>query len=310
MQFCGKLGNKVSILHIDTCPLCGGQTFDKRFSCADYYATGEVFAVCACVNCGFMFTQDAPSEAFIGRYYESPDYVSHSDTHEGLMNKAYHAVRSLMLRRKARLVRRYSPFGRRLLDIGTGTGYFPALMAQEGWAVSAIEKNEQARKFAQTHFGLNVSAPETFWTLPEKSYDVITLWHVLEHLQHLDETWSMFHRLLDDRGVLIVAVPNPSSYDARHYKEMWGAYDVPRHLWHFTPEVLGRWAVKHGFEVKDKLPMPFDAFYVSMLSEKYRKASVPFVRGFYTGIKAWFSAIGKVGESSSVIYILCKQKQV
>lgn len=291
-------------LHIDTCPLCGKSHFEKVMTCTDHYATNEPFDICRCVACGFLFTQDAPDESEIGRYYESPDYISHTDTRRGLANRLYHYVRQYMLRRKARLIKRCCGLSRgRLLDIGTGTGYFPHFMQERGWRVSAIEKSPQARAFAHEHFGLEADAPEALDTYEAKSFDVVTLWHVMEHLQHLNETWERLYSILDDRGILVIAVPNPTSSDARHYKEMWAAYDVPRHLWHFTPAVMQQFGAKHGFILTERHPMPFDAFYVSMLSEKYRKSGVPFLKGMAEGAEAGLASLMKKERSSSMIYV-------
>ena len=296
-------------LSINACPLCGGTHLKRVMTCTDFYASGEQFDVMSCEDCGFTFTQDVPVEAEIGRYYETPDYISHSDTKKGAMNAIYHQVRKYMLGKKARLVAKESHRKRgRLLDIGTGTGYFAATMEQRGWKVEAIEKNAQARVFAKEHFGLEVKGEEALQEFEPGSFDVITLWHVMEHLEHLDETWECLRELLSDRGVLIVAVPNCSSYDAGKYGEYWAAYDVPRHLWHFTPVTIQQLASKHGFIMAARHPMPFDAFYVSMLSEKHRGSSFPFVKGMCTGTVAWFSALGKKERSSSMIYVFRKKR--
>ena len=296
-------------LSINACPLCGGTHLKRVMTCTDFYASGEQFDVMSCEDCGFTFTQDVPVEAEIGRYYETSDYISHSDTKKGAMNAVYHQVRKYMLGKKARLVAKESHRKRgRLLDIGTGTGYFAATMEQRGWKVEAIEKNAQARVFAKEHFGLEVKGEEALQEFESGSFDVITLWHVMEHLEHLDETWECLRELLSDRGVLIVAVPNCSSYDAGKYGEYWAAYDVPRHLWHFTPVTIQQLASKHGFIMAARHPMPFDAFYVSMLSEKHRGSSFPFVKGMCTGAVAWLSALGKKERSSSMIYVFRKKR--
>ena len=277
-------------------------------TCVDHYATGESFDLYRCEDCGFLLTQDPPVEAEIGRYYESPDYISHTDTHKGLMNQVYHWVRKYMLGRKARLVRQQSGLGQgKLLDIGTGTGYFSHTMKERGWEVSAIEKSAQARAFAKEHFQLQVDAPEALATYSEKNFDVVTLWHVMEHLEHLNETWEILSRILKDNGTLIVAVPNPTSFDAKKYKEMWAAYDVPRHLWHFSPSVMQQLGLKHGFVLEERLPMPFDAFYVSMLTEKYKKHGLSFLRGIWTGLQAYMASMVKRDQSSSIIYIFRKK---
>ena len=294
----------MNVLEINKCPLCGKELFEEVMVCKDHYATGESFCICRCKTCGFLFTQSAPAETEIGRYYESPDYISHSDTRSGLINRIYHQVRQYMLARKAHLIKRYSGLNQgHLLDIGTGTGYFSHFMKGKGWEVTATEKSSQARSFAKEHFGLKVDSPETLGSYKEKTFDVITLWHVMEHLEHLNETWETLGRLLNDRGILIVAVPNPDSFDAQKYKEMWAAYDVPRHLWHFTPSVMQQFGIKHGFILAERRPMPFDAFYVSMLTEKYQRHSFPFIKGLLTGCRAWFTSLVRKDRSSSMIYV-------
>lgn len=295
-------------LKIDTCPLCGGQQLEHALTCTDYYASGETFEVVRCAHCGFLMTQNAPVEAEIGRYYETPDYISHSDTRKGLMNSLYHVVRRVMLGRKAARVNRAARLKKgALLDYGTGTGYFADAMARRGWTVSAVEKNAAARAFAKEHFGLEVLPETGLKDFADASMDVVTLWHVMEHLEDLNGMWDVFYRLLKKQGVLIVAVPNPDSYDARKYGNEWAAYDVPRHLWHFRPSVMQRFGVKHGFILEGRFPMPMDAFYVSMLSEKYKGSRLPFVKGLWTGLLAWFSALGKKERSSSMIYVFRKK---
>ena len=295
---------------LKSCPLCGSAQLERTLTCVDHTASGEAFHLYRCRDCGFLFTQDFPAEAEIGRYYETPDYISHSDTRHGVVNTVYHWVRAYMLGRKARLVMREAHrMTGRLLDIGTGTGYFAHAMAGRGWQVRAVEKNAGARAFAKEHFGLDVLTDHVLPTLTDGGFDVITLWHVLEHLEHLDETWEQLRRLLDAKGVLIVAVPNCSSFDARKYGPHWAAYDVPRHLWHFTPDTIQRFGAKHGFILAGRHPMPFDAFYVSMLTERYMHHRLPFLRGLLTGVLAWFSALAKKERSSSMIYVFRKKKE-
>ena len=297
-------------LTIKVCPVCGSAHVERAMTCIDHYASSEAFYLCRCQDCDFLFTQDFPVEAGIGKYYETPDYISHSDTKKGLMNKAYHWVRGYMLGRKARLVAREAHRKEgRLLDIGTGTGYFADTMKRRGWQVEAVEKNAQARAFAKEHFGLDVKPDTALQDFAPGSFDVITLWHVMEHLEHLNETWDTLNSLLTEKGVLIIAVPNCSSYDAKKYGAHWAAYDVPRHLWHFTPGTIQRLGAKHEFILAARHPMPFDAFYVSMLSEKYMGHSMSFFRGILSGTLAWFSALASKERSSSMIYVFRKKQK-
>lgn len=296
----------MNILHRELCPLCGSTRLKQIANCTDHYATGETFPLCECEQCGFRFTQDAPAEEEMGRYYESADYISHSDTNEGLMNKVYHHVRSFMLERKAKLVERAS--GRQrgdLLDIGAGTGYFAHTMEEHGWNVTAAEQNETARNYARHKFGLDMITPADMLQIEGQSFDVVTLWHVMEHVEHLSEEWDFIARVLRKNGRLIMATPNCASADARIYGSDWAAYDVPRHLWHFSPESMRQSAEAHGFRVIGVHPMPFDTYYVSMLSEKYRgHARSYFIRGMMNGLRANLSAMGNAERSSSIIYIL------
>lgn len=296
-------------LTINACPLCEGTHIKRVMTCKDHYASGEEFDLFCCEDCGFQFTQGFPVEAEIGKYYETPDYISHSDTNKGLMNKLYHLVRKRMLNQKSRLVSHFT--GRKsgkILDIGTGTGYFAHTMQQKGWKVDAIEKNASARTFAKEHFNLEVKDDSGLKEFEAGKFDAITLWHVMEHLEQLDDTWDRLYELLSDKGILVVAVPNCSSYDAEKYKEYWAAYDVPRHLWHFTPGTMQQFGMKHNFILLAQQPMPFDAFYVSILSEKYKGSSLPFIKGMWAGMMAWFSSLGKKSRSSSVIYVFRKKK--
>ena len=291
-------------IFLHTCPLCGSDALESAMECKDYYASGETYVLEKCSKCGFLFTQNVPDETEIGRYYETPAYISHSDTRKGLTNSLYHIVRKYMLKRKRLLVEKIS--GRtngNLLDYGTGTGYFAQTMKEAGWHVTAIEKSEQARKTALDNFGLQVDSEQTFSQLQSGTFHVITLWHVLEHLQNLNEMWEQLRRQLTSDGHLVVAVPNCQSSDAGYYGNMWAAYDVPRHLWHFSPETMRQFAEKHGFRLIRTLPMPFDAFYVSILSEKYRQTALPFIKGMCSGLRAWLRACRQPDKSSSLIYV-------
>lgn len=294
-------------IDLTECPVCGGSAFTDYTECQDHYATGEQYKIGSCRQCGFRFTRNFPDETEIGRYYETADYVSHSDTRKGLMNKIYHLVRSLMLQRKGKLTCEASGMEKgSLLDIGCGTGYYLHTMQQLGWKVQGVEKNQGAAQAARSHFNLSVRSD--LQEVEKTSFDVITLWHVLEHLQNLSSVFATLRSLLKEEGTLIIALPNSDSYDAKLYGAFWGAYDVPRHLWHFTPDTFARLASKEGFVIEKFAPMPFDAFYVSMLSEKYRGNRFPFLRGVISGTQALFSSLSDPKKSSSIIYLLRKKK--
>jgi len=249
-------------------------------------------------------TGSAPDAENIGRYYQSEAYVSHSNTRHGLVNQLYHAVRQFMLGRKYRLITRYSGLtSGAILDIGAGTGYFLKMMKEKGWETTGVEVSEQAREFAAAQLGIVLLPEAQGWLLPEASYDVITLWHVLEHLPNPNAYLEAFKRQIKPGGALIIALPNPASFDAGYYRDFWAAWDVPRHLWHFRPENIIRMAENHGFQLLGIRRLPFDAFYVSMLSEKYRKSRFPVLRGMAIGSVSWLVSLFYKRKCSSLVYI-------
>lgn len=297
------------IITLTNCPVCGSADIEKVFDTADYFSSGEVFPVWGCRNCGFRFTNHFPSEDLIGTYYDSPDYISHSDSRRGLINKLYHLGRHYMLSQKVNLVSHYLNGQKgKLLDIGCGTGYFLHVAQKRGFTVAGIEKNEQARAHAITCFGLDVKDEKSFFDMPERSCSIVTLWHVLEHLEKLNESLEKINNILTPDGTLVIALPNCHSYDAEFYKERWAAYDVPRHLWHFSPGTVEKLLSKYQLKIVKKVRMPLDAFYISLLSEKYR-GSNPFTqygRAFRVGVTGFLRSLRNPGQSSSLIYIAKK----
>lgn len=293
--------------NVQHCPVCNKNEFSSFLTCTDYFVTCEDFKIKQCTGCGFKITENIEDEENIGRYYESENYISHSNTTKGIVNAVYHQVRKYMLGRKRRLVEKSAALQKgHILDVGTGTGFFLNEMKEYGWQVTGIEKSEEARKFAKTEFDLNNLPTEELFKLKDKSYDVISLWHVLEHIHKLNENMDVFSGLLKDDGKLVIAVPNHNSYDAKHYKEFWAAYDVPRHIWHFAPSQMKQLGIKHGFKLTSLHTMPFDSFYVSMLSEKYKKSSLGLFKGIFYGKLSWLGSLLNKTKCSSVIYVFEK----
>jgi SAM-dependent methyltransferase len=295
--------NIMKITHA-RCPLCKSLNTGEYLKAKDHLLTGEEFPLHICYACGFIYTQDTPPADEIGRYYKSQDYISHSNTRKGLMNRVYHISRTFMLKKKHCMVKKVAK-GKRLLDIGTGTGYFPGFMKKKGFQVTGVEVDPDARDFAENEFGIKVHSPEDFLAgkVPGK-FDVITLWHVLEHLDNFDLYIESMLKHLEPGGTLVIALPNCSSYDARHYRETWAGYDVPRHLWHFTPLTVRFLAGNHGLELKKMKRLPLDPFYNAMLSEKYRGNKLFMFSGMVLGMIAYVESLFNIEKSSSVVYFL------
>jgi SAM-dependent methyltransferase len=287
------------------CPCCGSGSWTNAGQVKDWSISGEWFDLKECPDCHLKMTFPQPGEMELGRYYASDTYISHSDTKSGFINRLYHAARKYMLKKKLRWVRQASTLEKgSLLDVGAGTGHFAHFMKESGWQVTALEPDSTARKVALDKLGLVVRPLEDLASQPIQSFDVITLWHVLEHVRDLDGYMSCFHSLLKSGGVLIIAVPNHMSKDAKKYGAKWAAYDVPRHLWHFSPLAMEKLMTKHKFSLTEKMAMPLDAFYVSMLSEKYNGNNTfgP-VAGFMSGLNTMLAELKSVEEASSVIYV-------
>lgn len=297
------------MIRYSVCPVCDSPEIALHLTCRDHFLTGEEFHLFRCAACELIFTQNHPGEPEITRYYGSEEYVSHSDTSKGLINKLYKAARELMLKSKKRTVRKKTGLGiGNLLDIGCGTGYFANEMKEAGWNVKGIEPDERARSFASSKFGLEVLHPEMISSLRQKSFDCITLWHVLEHFQDPSGYLKQISELLKPGGLCIAALPNCSSYDAAHYKSFWAAYDVPRHIWHFKPSAFEFLIKKSGFSCEGIKSMPLDAFYISIISEKYKKSTLPFLKGIIYGKLFLLKSIFKIKGSSSLIYFLRKHE--
>ena len=295
------------VLHYHRCPICGGKELYSVLLASDHTVSGESFPVWGCETCTGRFTQNVPVETRIGAYYQSESYISHSDTRRGLVNTLYHWVRSYTLTQKRTLIERLT--GKRtgaLLDYGCGTGAFLHEMATRGWAVHGLEPSPDAREFARNQYGLEVKSSDALKSFAPSSMDVITLWHVLEHVHQLHETVETLAALLKPEGVLLVAVPNFTSPDAAHYQEYWAAYDVPRHLYHFSPEAMSQLMVAHRLHVKQLHAMPFDSFYVSMLSEKYRRGSMNLFSAFRRGFSSWWISLRQQQKGSSILYEIRK----
>ena len=291
------------------CPVCESTNINEFIKSNDFSTSHEDYTIYKCNDCSFAFTQDVPDEDSIGVYYKSEDYVSHSDTKKGLFFKLYHTVRNYMLKSKQKTVEKISAKkSGNLLDIGTGTGYFINQMKTGGWSVTGIEQDADARNFGKSHFGLDVFDKDKLFEFNENTFDVITMWHVLEHIHRYDEYLTQIKKILKPDGKLIIAVPNYTSKDAKHYKEYWAAYDLPIHLWHFSPQSIKILLDKYNFNLIKKKGMPFDSFYVSILSEKYKKSLLGLIKGMFFGGISLMSAWGNVDNYSSIIYMFDNKK--
>lgn len=294
-------------IHYTECPVCDSTAFSIVGKAKDYTVSNETFAIAACADCSLRFTQDVPDAESIGPYYKSEAYISHTDSSKGLINKLYHFVRKRTLKGKRKMILRETGISKgRLLDIGSGTGAFANEMKQAGWEVTGLEPDADARTVAKTLYGIDLETMQNLFSLPSGSFQAITLWHVLEHVHDLNGYMQQMRNLLADTGKLFIAVPNYTSADAESYKENWAAWDVPRHLYHFSPQAMQVLVEKHGMKILKHRPMWYDSFYVSMLSSKYKNGKTNLAGAFFTGMRSNMKALGDTKKCSSVIYIIGK----
>ena len=292
-------------IHHTNCPSCSNTAINKVFDATDHSVTGDVFEIWECKSCSLRFTQDAPDTVSIARYYQSDNYISHSNTSAGIVNRLYHVVRKITIQSKRRIVEKYAATTKGdLLDVGAGTGVFSASMKNAGWQVTALEPDANARRVAMKEYNIELIDSNELFHFSASQFDAITLWHVLEHIHSLKEYLSQLKKVVRANGCIIIAVPNYLSFDQTVYKSKWAAYDVPRHLYHFTPTAMKTLLAKHGMRVTDVLPMWFDSFYVSLLSEKYKNGKGNFVNGFVNGLISNFKAVAEKEKCSSLIYIV------
>ena len=284
--------------------LIGDQEKLRPFlKCQDHAVSRETFELFLDPDKQMLVTMPQPDLNDLPSYYESEDYISHTDSKRNLFEKTYHFIKGIALKKKLHLINSYSNDEKSLLDIGCGTGDFLQVAKTNHWDVFGIEPNEQARSIANKKTNNVVFDIDELSKFEASSFNVITLWHVLEHLPNLEEQISIFKKLLKPDGVLIIAVPNYKSYDARYYKNFWAAFDVPRHLWHFSKTSIKKLVALENLKVEKCLPMIFDAFYVSLLSEKYKTGKMNIFRGFWIGCVSNLKAITSK-EFSSIIYCI------
>lgn len=294
----------INMIELKNCPVCGASSFRDVFKAPYFRGDNEMFQIQECTNCELWVTNPRPSDEDLGSYYDTPDYISHTNAKKGVIDYMYHWVREYSLKKKVALINHLVPDKGQLLDYGAGTGHFLNAAKKQGWQVSGVEPSSDARRVANDKNSLELTDPHEFvWE--KQMFDAITLWHVLEHLPDLRGHLSHFSAALKPGGVLVIAVPNHESDDAQKYGANWAALDVPLHLWHFKKRNIQDLSLQFDLNLEEVKNMPFDSFYVSMLSEKIEKGSANYPKAFSRGLKS--NLKGKSDNNqSSLIYVLRK----
>lgn len=289
---------------INNCPVCNSDNLSNYIVCKDHMLTGENFTITKCDACSFLFTNPRPEKDALSKYYQSDEYVSHSNKSNNLTNALYIIARHYTLTQKIKFINKITD-DKTILDYGCGTGEFLNACKKNGWKIQGFEPDEFARRQASQITKINIiDKIERFQNID--SLSLITLWHVLEHIPELNDTFGILKSKLSKNGKFLIAVPNYESYDAKLYSEYWAAFDVPRHLYHFSQETMKRFLDKHGLKIYSIKPMILDSFYVSLLSEKYKNGKSNFLKSFTNGYKSNSYAKNNNNNYSSLIYIAGK----
>jgi 2-polyprenyl-3-methyl-5-hydroxy-6-metoxy-1,4-benzoquinol methylase len=296
--------NELNKVHYTNCPVCGSAAINPLLTVKDHSVSKEEFVIWQCSYCSLRFTQEAPNEASIGSYYQSSDYISHTNSSKGLINKLYQRVRNYTLHQKANLIIGNTVKQGEILDLGAGIGAFLNTMKEKNWKIAGIEPDAGARQQAKDLFNIELKETNALDQLHENSFDAITLWHVLEHVHQLHSYIERLKTLLKPNGKIFIAVPNYESLDNSIYKLYWAAYDVPRHLYHFTPKAINVLMEKHGLKVISIKPMWFDSFYISLLSSKYKNGKTNWIGAGMNGLRSNIKALFNKNYCSSVIYVI------
>ena len=285
---------------MNICPWCGTPSEKQYLHLKDHFLTQEDFDIFECKQCGLLFTTPRPDSNAIGKYYQSEEYYSHQQNQSGFIPRLYERVKTINLRNKVNLAIGGLPTGR-LLDIGCGVGDFLRQVKTRQWEINGIEPSESARSIAESRLNFRPIDPTAITSLQDASFDVITLWHVLEHVDDLKSETHEILRLLKPGGRLIVALPNYQSFDCQYFKDKWAAWDVPRHLNHFSQKTLQNIFISLGFIPMDVKKLVWDAYYISFLSERYAKRNLPLLRGALVGLRSNLKA-RRSGMYSSLVY--------
>ncbi len=289
------------------CPVCNSSNTQFALVAKDFTVSGEEFNISECKQCSFRFTQNAPDELLISNYYNSKNYISHTNSSAGLLNKLYQIVRKSTICQKRKLIEKTTNRKNgNLLEVGSGTGFFVGAMKKAGWNVTGIEPDENTRKLAFELNNVELIESNNFFQLLPNQFDVITLWHVLEHIHSLKNYIQKLKELLKKDGKLVIAVPNHDCFDAKFFKQYWAAYDVPRHLYHFNFESLNLLIENEGMRLEKIKPMWFDSFYISLLSSKYKYKNTRWLLALMVGLWSNVLALIHPKRCSSLVFIFSK----
>ncbi len=273
---------------------------NKHLHCdsKDYLVTGESFKVYLDENKIIGKTFPAPKKSEMFKYYDSNQYLPHSYNNKNLITILYSVVKRQMHRKKLEWMSRQLNHNSSVLDYGCGTGDFVNYLRSKSVMAYGYDPNIKFNLDSPDYLTNNFD-----WGV--NKYDIIFLWHVLEHTHDPFVLLQSLKKLLKKNGKIFIAIPNFKSFDSTYYRKYWAGYDLPRHLWHFSRKSIYQIAEQNNFKIHTEKRLYLDAIYVSFLSEKYKSSRFPYLQGLIIGFISIFRSFF-TKESSSFLFVFNK----
>ena len=253
----------------------------------DFIVSNEFFKLYKDSETGIVWTQVGKNHNHLS-YYQSENYIPHSDK-KGLLGFLYRFSQRLMFVYKRIILMKPLKQSKSVLDYGAGDGKFAKYLEKSGKKIFTYDPLK-----VNSSNNINLTQDTDFQA------DMLMMWHVLEHIPDLKKVFPKILERVNKKGFLVIAVPNRDCFDAKYYKNHWAAWDVPRHLYHFNHKSLLNFMSSYGLSFVFKRPLTLDSYYVSYLSEKYKKAPFPLFSGFIIGFLSNCLALFTSNFSSSV----------
>ena len=284
------------------CIICSSKYASSFISLNDRLSnSSKKYNLLKCI-CGFIYLNPRPDIGEINHYYKLDNYDPHKESFNSFWNTAYHYVQKVTLNWKYRIITKYIKKGS-LLDIGGGKGEFAQFINKKGWDVTFQDNMTDLNRRENNSFFVR----ELSNVNSTKRFDVITLWHSLEHIHNIKYLFDSINNMLKDSGILIIAVPNMNAPERKFYKYTWAPYDAPRHLYHFNLDSLNKLCQNKGYYIMSKYSLYQDIPYNVILSTS-RYSFFQLIKTILVICYTFLYTLCAGPKYSSSLLIVCKKQ--